>query len=62
MIIRADADFRSNLMEFPETTMAKGLRIKRRKGHQCGVLEANIPSLSPWQHGNKAGRKDHKHT
>jgi hypothetical protein len=68
MIIRVDADFKSNFVKFPESTMAKGLRLKRRKGHHYSVLEGNIPVLPPSQHGlirntgNKAGKKDHKHT
>jgi hypothetical protein len=55
MIIRADADFKSNFIKLPGSTMAKVLRIKRRKGHHCGVLP-------PCQHrqtretGERAGR------
>jgi hypothetical protein len=51
MIIQADVDFKSNFMKFPESTLAKGLMIKIRKGHHCGVLEANIPFLPSCQHG-----------
>jgi hypothetical protein len=66
MILRADVDFKSNCMKFPESIKTKQLRMKRREGHHYGVLEANIPFLPRCQHvpvtetGNETGRKGHK--